>query len=182
MNEDRQINRLSKQLAKNLPRPTPDNPRELLQAICTQLAEERGRTIRLMFRAFPPETVSGLWLKLPDEDLIVIEEGTTWFHQLVILGHEIWHMVSGRGSACVGHSSSGEQVVAAARSLGEDFDLAEALELFDVAARTEVDVNDEESTAERAGLAIATAVRRAMQTSQAPSFGLAGRIQQSLGG
>ncbi|MFD9418716.1 toxin-antitoxin system, toxin component [Streptomyces goshikiensis] len=183
MNDERQISRLSKQLAKNLPRPTPDNPRELLHSICTQLAEERNRTVRLMFRTFPPQTVSGLWLKLPDEDLIIVEENTGWFHQLVILGHEIWHMVSGRGAGCLAHHHGGEQhVVAAARALSEDFDLQEVIDLVEIAARTSVDATDEESTAERAGLAIATAVRRAMHSSGAPRYGLAGRIEQSLGG
>lgn len=182
MNDERQISRLSKQLAKNLPRPTPDNPRELLDAICTQLAEERNRKVRLMFRTFPPQTVSGLWFKLPDEDLIVVEENTSWFHQLVILGHEIWHMVSGRGAVCFAHDHGGEKIVAAARALSDEFDIQEAVNLVEMAARTEVDATEEESTAERAGLAIATAVRRAIQTSNTPSYGLAGRIEQSLGG
>lgn len=182
MNDERQISRLSKQLAKNLPRPTPDNPREILLTICAQLAEERNRRVRLMFRTFPSQTVSGLWFKLPDEDLIVIEENTGWFHQLVILGHEVWHMVSGRGSTCFADDHSGEKVVAAARALSDDFDIQEAMNVFEMAARTEVDATEEESTAERAGLAIATAVRRAIQTSGTPSYGLAGRIEQSLGG
>ncbi|MCT9105247.1 toxin-antitoxin system, toxin component [Streptomyces mirabilis] len=75
-----------------------------------------GRPVTLSIRPFP-ETIAnsttGLWLDLEDQDLIVVEENLEPDHQLVVLGHELWHMYEGRG----GHNHLGGAAVAARAAL-----------------------------------------------------------------
>lgn len=103
----------------------------------------RGRPVEFRTAAFPPGTASGLWLDMADRDLVVLEERTAPDHQLVILGHELWHMNAGHGS----HHVDGGTV--AARLLSEEGDLGAAVRK--VAARTRSHLA-EEMEAESFGL------------------------------
>ncbi|MFD5636389.1 toxin-antitoxin system, toxin component [Streptomyces sp. NPDC127077] len=76
---------------------TPVDMRELAQALCEEMSRRRGgRPVQLRFERFPDEIeVTGLWMEFSDFDLVVVEERAETVQQLVILGHELWHMREG---------------------------------------------------------------------------------------
>ncbi|MFE2299172.1 toxin-antitoxin system, toxin component [Streptomyces sp. NPDC059445] len=76
---------------------TPVDMRELAQALCEEMSRRRGgRPVQLRFERFPDEIeVTGLWMEFSDFDLVVVEERAETVQQLVILGHELWHMKEG---------------------------------------------------------------------------------------
>ncbi|GGZ11751.1 toxin-antitoxin system, toxin component family protein [Streptomyces poonensis] len=80
------------------PRP-PAGVRELCRALCEEMAARQGgRPVELRFERFPDELdVTGLWVELRDFDLIIVEERAEAVQQLVILGHELWHLHAGHG-------------------------------------------------------------------------------------
>ena len=90
------------------PRPHRRGPTELYAALCAAMSRRRGRPVVFRMAAFPPGTASGLWLDMADRDLVVVEERTAPEHQLVILGHELWHMKAGhRGHHVEGTTVAG---------------------------------------------------------------------------
>ncbi|QIJ64444.1 hypothetical protein [Streptomyces sp. JB150] len=70
---------------------------EVIPATARALSDVRGRPVHLRQAVFPPFTASGVWVDRTDHDLIVYEENTDPEHQLVIIGHEAWHMFQGHG-------------------------------------------------------------------------------------
>jgi hypothetical protein len=96
---------------------TPVGIRELAQALCEEMSRRRGgRPVRLRFERFPDEIeVTGLWLEFHDFDLVVVEERAETVQQLVILGHELWHMNEGHRDH---HADGPAAVVRAALSDG----------------------------------------------------------------
>ena len=77
----------------------PADVRELCRALCTEMSARRGgRPVELRFERFPDEIeVTGLWVEFQDFDLVIVEERAEAMQQLVILGHELWHMHAGHG-------------------------------------------------------------------------------------
>ncbi|MEV5876072.1 toxin-antitoxin system, toxin component family protein [Streptomyces sp. NPDC052101] len=75
----------------------PDGVRELCQALCEEMSALRGgRPVRLRFERFPDEIeVTGLCVEFADFDLVIVEERAEAVQQLVILGHELWHLHAG---------------------------------------------------------------------------------------
>ncbi|MGW2827778.1 toxin-antitoxin system, toxin component family protein [Streptomyces sp. NPDC001286] len=75
------------------PRP-PADARELCRALCEEMSARRGgRPVELRFERFPDEIeVTGLWVGFQDFDLVIVEERAEGAQQLVILGHELWHL------------------------------------------------------------------------------------------
>ncbi len=160
----REMARLCEALLAGLSLPAEAGPEETHRALCVAMSGLRGRPVRFRTAVFPPGTASGLWLAFDDQDVVVVEERTAPNHQLVILGHELWHMAAGhRGGPVDGVT---------------------------VAARTRFD-RWEEAEAERFGLLLASRFRAWTQTAPAaappgrdPSWpdGLVRRIEASLGG
>ena len=89
------MRRLCGELVTELTLPVPARPADLYAALCEAMSRRRGRPVLFRTAAFPPGTASGLWLDMADQDLVVVEERTAPDHQLVILGHELWHMKAG---------------------------------------------------------------------------------------
>ncbi|MGW0971038.1 toxin-antitoxin system, toxin component [Streptomyces sp. NPDC002516] len=91
---------------------TPVDVRELAEALCAEMSRRRGgRPVRLRFERFPDEIeVTGLWMEFGDFDLVVVEERAETVQQLVILGHELWHMREGHRD----HHADGATAVARA--------------------------------------------------------------------
>lgn len=172
----RDMRRLCGALVTELDLPAPAAPVELYTALCAAMGRRRGRPVRLRTAAFPPGTASGLWLDMADQDLVVLEERTAPDHQLVILGHELWHMQAGHR----GHPVDGASV--GARLLGDGVDLQATVR--SVAARTRFDEADERE-AEAFGMLLASRCRTWLAGSalRAPvqRDRLAGRIEASLG-
>jgi hypothetical protein len=92
----------------------PDGVRELGRALCEGMSALRGgRPVELRFERFPDEIeVTGLWMEFADFDLVIVEERAEALQQLVILGHELWHLHAGHRH----HHLAG---AAAARALAE---------------------------------------------------------------
>lgn len=170
----REMRRLCGELVAELTLPVPAAPKELYGALCDAMSRRRGRPVRFRTAAFPPGTASGLWLDMADQDLVVIEERTAPDHQLVILGHELWHMKAGH----CGHSVEGAAV--AARLLDDGADLQATV--LKVAARSHFD-QAEEQEAESFGLLLASKCRTwlAVSSVRGQRDHLAGRIEASLG-
>ena len=129
------MRRLCGELVAELTLPAPARPDDLYGALCDAMSRRRGRPVQFRTAAFPPGTASGLWLDMADQDLVVIEQRTAPDHQLVILGHELWHMKAGH----CGHHVAGATV--AARLLDDAADLQATVHR--VAARTRFDLSDE---------------------------------------
>ncbi|MDT0608720.1 toxin-antitoxin system, toxin component [Streptomyces lancefieldiae] len=176
------MRRLCGELVEELTLTAPARPVELYAALCDAMSRRRGRPVRFRMAAFPPGTASGLWLDLADQDLVVVEERTAPDHQLVILGHELWHMKAGHG----GHHV--DDTAVAARLLGgagadRDEDALRAT-VRTVAARSRFDLADEKE-AESFGLLLASKCRAWLAGSSlrgpVQRDHLAGRIGASLG-
>lgn len=178
----RGMRRLCAELVGQLDRrPAPVPPEELYRSLCSAMSRRRGRPVHFRTSAFPPGTASGLWLDMSDRDLVVVEERTAPDHQLVILGHELWHMQTDH----VAHRVDGLGVGVATRLLTDDTD-RDALRaaVHRVAARTRFD-QDEEREAETFGLLLASKCRTRMRGSSLSGpvrrDDVAGRIGASLG-
>ncbi|MEU0382889.1 toxin-antitoxin system, toxin component family protein [Streptomyces chartreusis] len=108
---------LAAELAEALrarPRP-PSGVRDVCRALCEEMSARRGgRPVELRFERFPDEIeVTGLWVEFQDFDLVIVEERAEAVQQLVILGHELWHLHAGHGH----HHVAG---TAAARALARE--------------------------------------------------------------
>lgn len=176
MSIGKEMRRLCGELVAGIDLPAPAAPTDLYGALCGVMSRRRGRPVRYRTATFPPGTASGLWLDMRDQDLIVIEERTAPDHQLVILGHELWHMKAGH---CTHHVDG---AAVAARLLSDEADLQATV--LKVAARTRFD-QAEENQAESFGLLLSSKCRSwlAGSTGRGPVSrdGLAGRIEASLG-
>ncbi len=75
----------------------PDDVRALCRALCEEMSALRaGRPVELRFERFPDEIeVTGLWVEFADFDLVIVEDRAEAVQQLVILGHELWHLHTG---------------------------------------------------------------------------------------
>lgn len=179
------MRRLCDELVAELDLPAPAPPEALYGALCAAMSRRRGRPVHFRTAAFPAGTASGLWLDLTDRDLVVVEERTAPDHQLVILGHELWHMKAGHH----GHDVGGATVAARGADLADEGDPGGHLEelaetVRRVAARTRFDRADEKE-AESFGLLLASKCRTWLTDSAPRERGrrdhLAGRIEASLG-
>ncbi|MET7678097.1 toxin-antitoxin system, toxin component [Streptomyces seoulensis] len=176
------MRRLRAELVGQLDRlPAPVPPEELYRSLCSAMSRRRGRPVHFRTSVFPPGTASGLWLDMSDRDLVVVEQRTAPDHQLVILGHELWHMQTGHAA----HRADGLGVGVATRLLTDDTD-RDALRaaVHRVAARTRFD-QDEERDAETFGLLLASKCRTRMRGSSLSGpvrrDDVVGRIGTSLG-
>ncbi|KIF05958.1 hypothetical protein PL81_10230 [Streptomyces sp. RSD-27] len=173
------MNKLVREILAGVGRPVPSDPVQLFEALRAHVERREGCEVRLRFEEFPPDTVSGLMLDLGTMKVIVVERNTTTLHQLVILAHEIWHMVMGD---CGAHGIDAPTHPIAARMLSGEIGLREAVDVLAVAARTGFH-EQEELDAENFGLKVGIAFRPFLENDAAlvPGSGLAGRIQASLG-
>ncbi|MFF3611406.1 toxin-antitoxin system, toxin component [Streptomyces sp. NPDC002580] len=173
------MRRLVGELVADVALPVPTEPAALFDALIRLVSAKTGRELVLLQEEFPHRTASGLWLDLPDRDIIVIDRRTTPLHQLAIFFHEVWHMLEG---AC-GNHPLGQSV--ATRMLSTRPDLPRLEETVRrVAARTEFK-HSEEAAAEMFGLLAVTQFRVWLEGepggAPADLDEVAGRIGASLG-
>ncbi|MGW2643546.1 toxin-antitoxin system, toxin component family protein [Streptomyces sp. NPDC001393] len=166
------MRRLTAHLAaavRDRPRP-PADARELCRALCATMSALRGgRPVQLRFERFPDElAVTGLWVEFHDFDLVIVEERAEAVQQLVILGHELWHVHAGHRH----HPGAG---AAASRVLAEEPDLRETA--LAVAARDGSRERDE-ADADAFGHRLATAFRHHLSRSSDRPLD---PVQRSLG-
>jgi hypothetical protein len=187
------MRRLSAQLVAGLAHKKPQNDDEIFELLGRVLSDMRGgRPVIFKWTAFPPETASGMWVELPDLDILAIREDVADLeHALVIWGHEAWHMIQGH---CTAHTPVGP---AAARSrTPEEKTVERAVDALlaspdprlshtcpadlRYAARTDFHAAEEQE-AERFGLELATDVREYLRTLRHPDLHqVTGRIEKSL--
>ncbi|MGV9315419.1 toxin-antitoxin system, toxin component [Streptomyces sp. NPDC003691] len=173
MGTRREMRRLRGELARAVERERPAPEAEaVFTVLCDRLSGLRDRPVLHRLVPFPPGTASGLYLDTADRDIICVEERTSLLHQLVIFGHEVWHMTAGH---CSGHP---ERTGMAARAVVRDADLTAAVQRL--ALRTGF-VAAEEAEAEQFGVGLATRLRPWVeQEGTSPDSPLARRIQETL--
>ncbi|MEW2145912.1 hypothetical protein AB0869_24170 [Micromonospora vinacea] len=66
-----------------------------IRKLCDVLAERRGRPIHLVPIKLPAQTVCGMCVPTGDFDAIFFEQDTSPLHQLLIIGHELGHLLAG---------------------------------------------------------------------------------------
>ncbi|MFD9460290.1 hypothetical protein [Streptomyces sp. NPDC060027] len=113
-------------------------------------------------------------MELATHDVIAVDRRAAPWHQVLIVGHEIWHMLE---EDCGAHD--GDQVTAA-RLFGEDSELAPAI--AKLAARTHFR-EQAEREAEKFGLELVNNLSPwlAQAADEAPASEIAKRIGESLG-
>ncbi|MER7759503.1 toxin-antitoxin system, toxin component [Streptomyces sp. NPDC097619] len=171
------MRKLLKSLMGDIDLQVPAPPQQLFQALVDAMARRRGETIELRMASFPEGTnLTGVVVELKDRHLIVVEADTPPEHQLVILGHELWHLHAGH---CI-HGLPGS---AAAQAYDSTLDPAELATV--VAARTQFEEN-RESEAEVFGYRLGAACRGWLAGTPAARSPIrlnevGGRINASLG-
>ncbi|MBG6066253.1 ImmA/IrrE family metallo-endopeptidase [Micromonospora ureilytica] len=93
-NADVRLHRLRRrceQLVAELEVPEPFD----IQKLCDVLGERRGRPIHLVPLRLPAQTVCGMCVPTGDFDAIFFEQDTSPLHQLLIIGHELGHLLAG---------------------------------------------------------------------------------------
>ncbi|MEV6599194.1 hypothetical protein AB0M36_20420 [Actinoplanes sp. NPDC051346] len=66
-----------------------------MAALCEHLGQRRNRPIYLMAMPAQDAQPCGVWLSLPDADVIAYEAGTNSRHQEHIIAHELAHLICG---------------------------------------------------------------------------------------
>ncbi len=66
-----------------------------IQRLCDLLGERRGRPIHLVPIRLPALTVCGMCVPTGEFDAIFFEQDTSPLHQLLIIGHELGHLLAG---------------------------------------------------------------------------------------
>lgn len=164
-------------LAHALERAGPGGPDDVFAALCARLGERRGRPVVLRLVEFPPGTASGLYLDMTDRDVICVQANTHPSHQLVIFGHEVWHMMAGHGG---GHADLPSTAVPAPESREAPDGAVAAVQ--GLAARTDFRQR-QETEAETFGLELGAQLRPWLvgTADRGPHSELARRIHTSLG-
>lgn len=189
------MRQLSEQLVRNLPPPASGDG-SIIASIRAALTEVRGRPVRLRKVAFPHGIASGLWVDRASHDLIAYEENTEPEHQIVIIGHEAWHMFQGHCSSATPHGSAASRAdqnptadalaeLVAVISAADDADLPLASRtdaLLHFSARAEAREIHQEREAELFGVRFATDVQAAVADAYAATdpHNLASRIKGSM--
>ncbi|MGI5213478.1 hypothetical protein [Plantactinospora sp. CA-290183] len=88
-----------------------------MATLCAQIGRQRNRPIRLLAMPLHEARPCGIWLSLPDADLIAYEANTTRMHQDHIVAHELAHVICG-------HSVLGDERRLDTRALFPDLDPA----------------------------------------------------------
>lgn len=79
-------------LVDDLALAVPAEPEQLISSLCSCMGERLGKPVRHRFVSFPAGTVTGLWVATDTAHHLLCEEQTSSWHQILITGHEFWHM------------------------------------------------------------------------------------------
>ncbi|MEU3555675.1 toxin-antitoxin system, toxin component [Streptomyces fragilis] len=180
----REMNRVSSTLIRGVRR-SGSSDDDLFEALAVVLSRMRDRPVVLRRADFPPETVSGLWLNLPDMDVIAVRRDAAGReHEDVILGHEIWHMLRGHEGV---HTATGLRAAARSDAHRALHSAVAALRLagprhehLSVMARSDFH-QEQEAEAEAFGLRFATDLRLLRMQHHRPGHDVGWRIQDSVG-
>ncbi len=74
-----------------------------VDTLVERVADHRHRRIQLLAYDFPATVdVSGMWLALPDQDVIAYPSGASPMRRCAVIGHEIGHMLLDHDVASIG--------------------------------------------------------------------------------
>ena len=74
-----------------------------IDALVERVADHRQRRTQLLAYEFPAGAeVSGMWLALPDQDVIAYPSGASPMRRCAVIGHEIGHMLLEHDVASLG--------------------------------------------------------------------------------
>lgn len=90
MSASRRVMRSAQRIAHRL-MPVDGDVEKFVAAVATH----RGRPIRLRECPLDVDDPSGLWVPLPDRDLVLLAEGITHEHRTAVVCHEMAHMLLG---------------------------------------------------------------------------------------
>ncbi|WNM32768.1 hypothetical protein RKE30_21370 [Streptomyces sp. Li-HN-5-11] len=188
------MRQLSEQIVRHLRLPAREE--DVVSQMGQALTQVRGRTVRLRKTAFPPGIASGLWVDRAGHDLIAYEENTDPEHQIVIIGHEAWHMFQGHCSSVTTHGPAASRAeqnqmpdalakLVAFLSQADETDLPPTARMdaaLHFAARADARKIHEELQAEHFGFRFATDVQAALAEARTPAdlHNVAGRIKVSM--
>lgn len=92
---DRALRRRCDRLVESLDLPASfDAP-----SVCDLIAERRGRRIVLLPMSLPVDSPCGMLVRTGSFDAIFFEQETSQLHQLLIVGHELGHILAGHDGA-----------------------------------------------------------------------------------
>lgn len=92
----KKMRRVRAELLGGLQNFRPASPEDLISRLCEVMSDRSGQPVIYRLMPFPAGTVTGLWIATKEQHLVLVEERTDPMHQLVILGHEFWHLESHR--------------------------------------------------------------------------------------
>ncbi|MEU7905251.1 hypothetical protein [Actinoplanes sp. NPDC049118] len=76
-------------IVRDLDIPSPFDVHEF----CRRLGDKRGRPILLLPMDLPPDSPCGLWMSTERQDYVFYQKATSGPHQLLIILHEIGHLL-----------------------------------------------------------------------------------------
>ncbi|MEU5191763.1 hypothetical protein AB0G83_32190 [Streptomyces klenkii] len=174
----------------------PDCGIGLLRTVGKAVEQVRGRPVRLHAVAFPPDVASGLWVNRATHDIIAYEMHTDLEHQLVIIGHEVWHMFEGHCGSLTAHgaaasraldkrtASAVQELMASIPDINStDISQSDQMDIsLHVALRADTIAIRQEEEAELFGIRFATHMQAALDEARLPADlgDLAGRIRASM--
>jgi hypothetical protein len=94
--KSKQLRALSDELIRDLGLDKSATVETVCQRLCQVMAERLGRPITLRFDDLGATGVSGLWAATADGvQVIIVTTTRSWMHRLLILLHEVAHMLCG---------------------------------------------------------------------------------------
>jgi hypothetical protein len=72
-----------------------------IHELCRILGLRRGRPVHLLPISLPAHSVCGMWVPTGEFDAIFYEQDTSPLHQLLIIGHELGHLIGGHRASAV---------------------------------------------------------------------------------
>ncbi len=171
------MRRLCADLLRGLRSQDTSSPAALFTALCDGMSRRNGRPVSHRLVKFPAGTVSGLWIATATRHLVLCEQDTAPEHQLVIIGHEFWHLETHQGLSDTADAAE------AARLLTPDVSSATVER---IARRSTLHTHDqqEEAACEYFGSLLGSRAWPLLSSAAAedtpPTSGLVHRIETSL--
>lgn len=91
---DRRLRRTASQVLRDLDAP---NPLDIYD-LCRRFAEHRGRPLTVRTAVIPVPGPTGIWVDTVTGDHVFVQQNTTPVHQMLILVHELGHIIAGHNS------------------------------------------------------------------------------------
>lgn len=91
---ERGLRRMAGQVLRDL---DTANPLDIYE-VCRRYAEQRNRPLTIRTALIPVPGPTGIWVDTANGDYVFVQENTTPVHQMLILVHELGHIIAGHNS------------------------------------------------------------------------------------